>query len=197
MRNEFNKRFSLFVVVIDAYTHTHHTRIHSSVELLFLDHIFPFDSTWCLLVISLITLMCLFFFFFSLSLSLSTHCTILFFSGFCSVYIWFFVLYLFVSRQCVETYSCCAMFILFMMRVRISFIQSFGLTLKQTQIVNISWMVNQVPVSSFFFVCVIRFPTYMRPDVVYFFFFSFIFILKVKDFPKTILFAFWIWVFSL
>lgn len=33
---------------------------YSSVEFPFLDRIFPFDSTWCLLVISLITLMCRF-----------------------------------------------------------------------------------------------------------------------------------------
>lgn len=87
----------------DVYVYT-----DSSVKFLLLDHIFPFDSTWCLLVISLITLVCLFS---HLPSSTTSFCC------FCTVYICFFFLYFIYPSDSVETYSCCAMFILFMMRV--------------------------------------------------------------------------------
>lgn len=169
-----------------ACAHSVFASSSASVKFLFLDRISSFDSTWCLLVISLITLICVV----SASTLLAFY-GVLFLLLFCLHLI--FVLYLFV-RQCWDIFMLCVLCLFYLWCAWISFIQSFWSDAQQTQIVNISWMANQVFVSSFFF-------SWFNSQIIckqvcacvraYLFYFH-SFHLESEGFSKTILFAFWI-----
>lgn len=188
MLNEFNKRYFFSLVFI-------------SMKLLFLSRLVLFDTTWRLFVIALISHANIFYASLTLPHSSSYMKTptwlvssssssfsflpfLLFATNFCTLFI----------LQTVLRYVH-VLYIYFIYDTHVfHYIQCF--CLKQTQIVNISWMLNQVFVSSLF---VIRFSTYVCTYVhacLLLFFFIHSFFLECKRFSKAILFAFsWFYFF--